>query len=629
MKSKINDKIQSLVLVTLLLFLPLIYSFQTIDPVSSIRLMFQSVILLILIITLLIKSNNFQINTTPVISSVTVIILSLFFLINLVSLVNVINLQEGLFELCKVSIWLVLLITLIFLFRSSKNQSYVISVITLSGLILSIIGLLQYFQLGFTNLPGNIIPFGTMANKNLLASAIFLCLPFSIISTFRDNKLTRYFGAATVAFSLVLILISKTRSVYLGLAVGLLFSLLALAMNSKTFNKSSIRFLNIIKKYSKIIIAVILILSLIFLISGLLYLSNDYKSETNSNYTSIESIQIRLGLWSKSIQMYFDNPILGVGIGNWKIVLPYYGVEGRVYSQSSTFFQRPHNDFLWNLTESGPVGLLLYLGLFLYAIIRCIKILKNSSEDDKIIKAWMFLFGIIGFMVISFFSYPRERIFHMAIFMVYLAMIESISFTSVNSKQTNSKPFTIMFLLIMGAVTIFSLFLSITRFNAEKHVKLAVAAGSVNNWSMMVAQIDKVNFDFVNVDPTSTPLACYRGIANSQLNRLDEAFDDYQRALDANPNHIQVLNNLATLYEMDEKHQEAIELYQKALQVSPKLEQTLVNLAAVYYNIGDFETAYKYITAQRVGPADPRYDQFLLRITEEYQKDIQIDNSKL
>ena len=75
------------------------------------------------------------------------------------------------------------------------------------------------------------------------------------------------------------------------------------------------------------------------------------------------SISERLELWKASREMYLDHPLLGVGPGNWKLHYPAYGTQGTRASEGELFFQRPHNDYIWVLTETGPLGLACHLAL--------------------------------------------------------------------------------------------------------------------------------------------------------------------------------------------------------------------------------------------------------------------------
>ena len=68
------------------------------------------------------------------------------------------------------------------------------------------------------------------------------------------------------------------------------------------------------------------------------------------------------------------NPLLGVGLGQWRLVFPLYGKIQKFRESGEglveIFFQRPHNDYVWVLTETGIIGLLSYLAILGIAVCR-------------------------------------------------------------------------------------------------------------------------------------------------------------------------------------------------------------------------------------------------------------------
>ena len=79
-----------------------------------------------------------------------------------------------------------------------------------------------------------------------------------------------------------------------------------------------------------------------------------------------------------------SNPILGVGLGNWKIKSIDYDskdIKGYVVPYHA------HSDFIQLGAELGVLGFLLYSGLFLIAIIYSLKLLiKKDFENEIFVK---------------------------------------------------------------------------------------------------------------------------------------------------------------------------------------------------------------------------------------------------
>ena len=77
------------------------------------------------------------------------------------------------------------------------------------------------------------------------------------------------------------------------------------------------------------------------------------------------STKDRLELWTRTIQLIKEKPLFGHGLSDWKIEMLKYGNKGLVSEDNNTFYQRPHNDFLWIMSETGIIGILLYLAIFI------------------------------------------------------------------------------------------------------------------------------------------------------------------------------------------------------------------------------------------------------------------------
>lgn len=76
------------------------------------------------------------------------------------------------------------------------------------------------------------------------------------------------------------------------------------------------------------------------------------------------SVGLRLQLWHASLEMFLQNPWLGIGPDNFRPALQALAREGVLTTYAATNFGEPHNDFLAALACNGVVGLLAILGLY-------------------------------------------------------------------------------------------------------------------------------------------------------------------------------------------------------------------------------------------------------------------------
>jgi len=506
-----------------------------------------------------------------------------YLLFSFFSLFQAINIPEGIFGSLRVSLFVILIVlsTLIFI-HYEKAIDYLCKSVILSSAILSLIGACQYYNLAFTSIPGNVVPYATMANKNFFASALFLTLPLIIYGVSKSSLAWKWLGILTIVLTIFNIILTQTRTVWIALSLSILVIVFILI----AFNAQ----LNIFKlNFQKTFFRRILFLGII--ISGVVI----FFLSINGSFHSA-SMKERITLWSKTNSMIYDHPFSGVGIGNWKIVMPKYGLSDLVIDAQlgKMYYQTPENDFYSVISETGIGGLISYLLIFLFVIYYLLKILfhSQSTSNTKIFTLSM-LFGITGYMIIAFFSSPMQQIFHMVLLAFIISAVVTVYYKSFSVKEINADYLLPLFLMVSFPLLIFSIVIGLLHFNAERHTRKAWLSKSQNDFVDVIDKADKAYTPLTTLDPTATPLHFYRGIANFSLDKIEEARIDFETAYKYHPNHIHVLNNLATCYETSGYHDKAIEYYQRCIQISPKFTDALINLCLVYYNMQDYKKAHE------------------------------------
>ncbi|MFM8325259.1 MAG: O-antigen ligase family protein, partial [Pirellulaceae bacterium] len=103
----------------------------------------------------------------------------------------------------------------------------------------------------------------------------------------------------------------------------------------------------------------------------------------------------RIEIWQATLQMTKDNPWFGIGPGNFQNVIETYDKKlARMFS---------HNSFLNVLAETGGIGLLLYLSVFLIGAFQLVKAIRRYPGEWREQAAWFVASGIVAFVVISLF----------------------------------------------------------------------------------------------------------------------------------------------------------------------------------------------------------------------------------
>src|SRR3989339_2184540 len=96
------------------------------------------------------------------------------------------------------------------------------------------------------------------------------------------------------------------------------------------------------------------------------------------------------------------------------------------------------------------------------------------------------------------------------------------------------------------------------------------------------------------------------------LGEYQEAFCNYEQALQIDPNHVKTLFRMAFNYDMDGEDEKAIEYYEKCTNVSPAYKNALINLGILYEDIGKCDDAmYCFETVLDAEPTNDRASLFL------------------
>ncbi|MBL4587535.1 MAG: O-antigen ligase family protein [Flavobacteriales bacterium] len=397
---------------------------------------------------------------------------------------------------------------------------------------------------------------GLMSNKNLFAEYLALLLPLLIYAIGQLKSYWKTLSIVSVFCSAAFILALMARSAWLALAL----SAAAISFVSFAFKRrgaiedNETSFLN---KYGfQLSILVVVVLFVADLLTGMVF-SSRLMSIFQS---SVGSAGVRVKIWTHTLEMIKDSPLSGLGAGSWKIAFQKFGSSG----PSHVFRAVPLNDYLGVFAETGLFGFIGYLGSLLVGLSLFVRKLRKKASPDKMF-ARALMASLVVFMVISFFNFPKDRIEHMLFLLFVLAWVEKgSSFRLPLPKVVGKIVLVALFPFLCAA-----LYIGVQRYTSEKAVRSALEARTEQNWNAVIKHLESVNFSLYPIEPSTTPVVWYRGLAHFQLNQQEDALKDFKQAYKVNPYHLHVLNNLATSFELKKRHGKAIDLYKEALIVNP------------------------------------------------------------
>ena len=317
----------------------------------------------------------------------------------------------------------------------------------------------------------------------------------------------------------------------------------------------------------------------------------------------------RLLLWRNTLDLVAHHPVLGVGLGNWSVHYPYYDHGDRI--RFDTAPERPHNDLLGILSETGLPGFLAYLWLGVTAFSVGWTLLRSPSLETRCIAAAC-LAGLLAISVHSLFSFPRERMAPTVFFWLTLGLLGTLHPAS-NSRFARG----------VAAKTVGLFLLLLLLLQAGIGIRFAQFETRMHRATAAQRRGDLLN----TVHETGTAIRAgrfhpevlhLRGFALNQTGQFTSAYELYTQALEARPYDIQLLNGMAIACQNLEKTGAAIAAYTRALELVPNLPDVWYNLALLYMQTGQTESALQAcLKAVDLSPNDA---QFYVALGELYAR---------
>jgi O-antigen ligase len=531
------------------------------------------------------------------------------------SVFSALNKPEAIYITSKITGFAMYFFILYFAFQKKFLSKEEVNIaVALSGVMASILGFTEICKwllddVDITKAENIYRVTATFGHKNLLSGYVFVCLSALVSwALFTENKRTKWILIVLVIAQTILLIVLQTRAVLLAMGVSVM-AFMILQMQNK--------FIAIGKKRIIGILSLALLLSFI----GTVFL---FKHKL-TNLTRTESFIERKNVWYNTVQMISEHTWAGVGAGNWQIFFPKYGMEkfyevNYTISEGFTTFQRPHNDFLWVISETGVFGGLLFVSLFMLAGYNFLQMFKCAkSLDDQ--NAWLLMFlQFVSFVCISLVDFPLERIEQYAVVLPYMALAATRA-TSAKRVFISMKIFWIISLLALIAA-----YISIKRLGEEYKLQQVYKSHSLAKWQNLISHHKKLNPQWISLDYFSVPVSWYAGVGYFMQNNIGEAKRFFEEAYRIHPYQVHVLNNLAACYEAESNHQQAIFLLEEAHRISPTFSDGIINLSGAYFNAQRYDDAYSTISKFKYDEQNERFKTFALAIV---RKKLELSKSQL
>ncbi len=578
---KSNFKIRLAFLAGAVAVLPWFFDSKSLDPNLAPRLSFLSIVLLVLALL------QFKMRQIKVPSLFWLFVA--FLGLEALSVFFANSPSEVFFPLLRDGSMVLLFLYVYQLVEQPQSKIILARAIMLASLAMVAYAIFQIFQFDAWGEKEKLYEISSlMAHRNLLASALLLALPWLLFTIIQPNLPSRIVAILVLSSSVALIYFLESRTVWLALVSSLVAFFMA-----PPFSKLLVR----IKPKKLLITGLLVLLAVTLSFTFLKYQNRAVNKKAQELKTSLNisaeaeknfTVSERVLLWKASLNMIWDSECCGVGAGNWKIYFPAYGSDIWRARQGMVQFQRPHNDFIWVLAELGILGLLLYISIFINTFSRALHNLASANTQSERLFTQLLISGLVAYLVISFFSFPRERIFHQVILFINLAYLVGHSkVVEIGLRGTKG------LMLITSLFSLAVLAFALNWWRGERIIIELNQARAKGEWQRLVEKHESLadNY-FYQIDAVSLPISFYAGLAELNLQNYPLSEKYFEAAYDLHPYNIHVINNLANIKLLNNQTDTAIYFYKEALKVSPKYLDGALNLMAGYFNTNRVEEAY-------------------------------------
>jgi len=481
----------------------------------------------------------------------------------------------------------------VYLLQDEKNLKRLLYIGFAAGTIASLYALLQYG--GIEPIwPMQLDPFGTRSvstfgNPNFLASFLMLILPVvAVLTVYEKSPIKKLFLGGLFIVNFFGLLVTRTRSAWLGLFVALVFLAFYLVVYQRSLILRNRRWL--------IFLAGILFLMMLYPVR----FDEEKGKKVRAVTVAFEKVKSvidfkqmayvqRFLIWESAYSMFKESPLLGHGWGNFEIIYPFHQgkfLKIRKYSPFRTHANNSHNEILEVVSQTGIVGLGIYIWLFILFFKTGIdSYRKLNSEYDKTIALGL-LASISGMLVDNLLNVSLHFPIPALLFWIWMGLVVGIcQRRKVSERKIPIKKFVVY---PLGIILLGIIVFNIRYFRGEVHYFKGFKYAKNNATLGKAAQECELSY---KIYPLNVDNNYELGNAYARLDEKEKAIWAYLKAIDANPGYDEIYSNLGIMYGQTNRIPEAIEALNKSIEINPLSAPNRSYLAQVYIGRKEWEKA--------------------------------------
>lgn len=334
-------------------------------------------------------------------------------------------------------------------------------------------------------------------------------------------------------------------------------------------------------------------------------------AKTGTAKTGVSTIEWRWSIWLNSLAILRDNPLTGVGAGNYRLEYPLYNhavLKDRKFSIDAQPVHA-HNDYVQAGAEFGIIGLGIILWAvccFYYILFQLVK--RELPKQQLLLICAVFSAGT-GILLNAGFSFPFQR----AIPPLVTALMAGLC-AALLARQKQVRPFSISDPKLLAAVCIGALVLAgfqcrfhYTAIQFDKSYGRVIHAYNRADWNGLLKEGRKA---LEYSEKRSDLLNFYMGYAYQQLGRFEQSIPRYEKQLELFPNYLNAMINLGILYGSGDMPEKAAEMFKRVTRILPDNPKYFNDAGHYLQKAGFPNQAYGYL--ERAVELDPENPVMLL-----------------
>ncbi|MBN1476279.1 tetratricopeptide repeat protein [Candidatus Sumerlaeota bacterium] len=233
---------------------------------------------------------------------------------------------------------------------------------------------------------------GTFGNRNQLGQFLAMALWFAVVPLMRRRGVAWRAGwIALCAVILCALLLTRSKGAWMGAVVAplILGGAMGLGLLPRWRGELSRRLLA----------PALLLMGALVVLAALN--ADSLRREWATISSDSQGIAVRRMLWSGTVEMIGDSPLLGVGIGQWPLTFPPH-MDQEHFAFEGTRPREAHSDWLQMIAETGALGALTMLLILVWVGLQCRRALRTPEAAAPTL-------ALLALAVMAMVDFPLQR----------------------------------------------------------------------------------------------------------------------------------------------------------------------------------------------------------------------------